>query len=222
MAITMTDSQKKDLETREKVLRAAGRVFAEKGFKSATVREICQLAGVNLASVNYYFGDKERLYLAAVRAAHKLRVESVPMPDRGDLADPETRLRDFIFTLLRRMLAPKEDEWQSNLMLREVLNPSAACQELVQDYFRPHFEMLSRTVSELVPAGTMPERVRQICFSIVGQCFYHRVAGAVVPLIVDEDEYATHYSVDALAEHIFHFSLAAVRIGNSVAQAQND
>jgi AcrR family transcriptional regulator len=216
----MTNSEKNELETREKVLRAAGMVFAVKGFKTATVREICQLAGVNLASVNYYFGDKERLYLAAVRTAHELRVESVPMPDRGDLAEPETRLRDFIFTLLRRMLAPQEDEWQSKLMLREVLNPSAACQELVQDYFRPHFEMLSATVSELVPTGTTPQRVRQICFSIVGQCFYHRVAGAVVPLIVAEDEYASHYSVDALSEHIFQFSLTAIRTGISITATQ--
>jgi AcrR family transcriptional regulator len=50
------DSAADDTATR--VLNAAGLIFAEKGFKDATVREICSAAGVNLASVNYYFRDK--------------------------------------------------------------------------------------------------------------------------------------------------------------------
>ena len=44
-------------DTATRVLNAAGPIFAEKGFKDATVREICSAAGVNLASVNYYFRD---------------------------------------------------------------------------------------------------------------------------------------------------------------------
>ena len=45
--------------TQLKLLEAAGRVFAEKGFQKATVREIVKAAGLrNIAAVNYYFGDK--------------------------------------------------------------------------------------------------------------------------------------------------------------------
>ena len=88
MASSRTKTTVDEVETREKVLCAAGKIFADKGFKAATVREICQEAGVNLASVNYYFGDKERLYIAAVRTAHELRVESVPMPDRAGNVEP--------------------------------------------------------------------------------------------------------------------------------------
>ena len=46
---------------REKILDAAGRVFAERGYKSATIRQICQAAEVNVAAVNYYFGDNKSL-----------------------------------------------------------------------------------------------------------------------------------------------------------------
>ena len=56
-------------DTRENLLLAAGKVFADKGYEKATVREICKAAGVsNLAAVNYYFGDKERLYIEARQA----------------------------------------------------------------------------------------------------------------------------------------------------------
>ena len=53
--------------TRNKLLEAAGQVFAEHGYHSATVREICMRAGANVAAVNYHFGDKLELYTEVLR-----------------------------------------------------------------------------------------------------------------------------------------------------------
>ena len=53
-------------DPRGRILSAAGQEFAEKGFEAATIRDICTLATVNVAAVNYYFGDKHRLYLSLI------------------------------------------------------------------------------------------------------------------------------------------------------------
>ena len=50
--------------TKQRLLEAAEELFADGGFESVSVREITALAGANVAAVNYYFGDKKRLYAA--------------------------------------------------------------------------------------------------------------------------------------------------------------
>ncbi|XKH10362.1 TetR/AcrR family transcriptional regulator [Novosphingobium sp. BL-52-GroH] len=52
------------IRTRLSILRAAEAVIAERGYESASLREITSRAGVDLALVNYHFGSKERLYIA--------------------------------------------------------------------------------------------------------------------------------------------------------------
>ena len=52
--------------TKESIMSAAMRLFAEKGLKHVTVREICKAAKVNVALVNYHFRNKNVLYQACV------------------------------------------------------------------------------------------------------------------------------------------------------------
>ena len=52
------------VEARARLLRAALRLFAHKGFAKTSTREIAQAAGANIAAIQYYFGDKAGLYSA--------------------------------------------------------------------------------------------------------------------------------------------------------------
>ena len=53
--------QPKDKKTYEKLMDCAEKIFAEKGYDKASVREITAAANVNLASIHYHFGSKENL-----------------------------------------------------------------------------------------------------------------------------------------------------------------
>ena len=142
-----------DEDTRTRLLNAAGPVFADKGFQGATVREICEAAEVNIASVNYHFGDKQRLYIETVKRAHQLRTMRTPLPRWPAGTPADLKLRDFIRTLLTRMIATDEAPWQHRLMMQEILNPAQACREMVEDYIRPEFQRLLSILEELLPAG---------------------------------------------------------------------
>lgn len=197
-------------DTRTRILNAAGPVFAEKGFADATIRDICQAADVNVASVNYHFGDKEQLYVETVTRAAELIVEQVNLPTWSPETSPADKLRDYVRTKLTRMLGTQSAPWQTKLMMREVLQPTAACKTLVKDYFRPDFNLLVGILKEILPPGTPPFQFHQIGFSILGQCLHYRVVGDVVALIIDEQELRDHYGVTQLADHIIDFSLAAL------------
>jgi AcrR family transcriptional regulator len=197
-------------DTASRVLNAAGPIFAEKGFQNATVRDICGAAGVNLASVNYYFRDKERLYIETVKRAAQLRANQVPMPPWPAGTPTAMKLRSFIHTILTRMLGAEQSPWQVRLMQREILQPTSACKELVEEYFRPHFEMLLGVIAEAVPPDTPMHARRKIGFSIIGQCLHYRMAGEVVGLLVAKDELAAQFTTDKLADHIAAFSLSAL------------
>ncbi len=67
-------------DARTRILNTAGPIFAHKGYEAATVREICDQAEVNLASVNYYFGGKERLYIETVKRAHPITLSKSTCP----------------------------------------------------------------------------------------------------------------------------------------------
>ncbi len=204
-------------DPRERLLLAAGQEFAEKGYEAATVRDICLAAGANVAAVNYYFGDKRRLYIESVKHAHEQRVRQVPEPQWEPGTPPSQKLRDFLGNTLERMLGFGQPPWQVRLMLREVLQPTEACRELVEDYFRPHFELLVSILSEISQGGLDKPRLRRVAVGVMGQCFVYRAAGDVVGMLVPADELASLHTLDALADHVTHATLAALGAGPSLA-----
>jgi len=90
------------LDTRERLLQAAREVFAEHGFKAATIREICRRADTKVAAVHYHFGDKKRLDIAIFDGVFSLlrecRTAFLPVN-----APPRERLRIYILALFEEI-----------------------------------------------------------------------------------------------------------------------
>lgn len=198
-------------DTQQRLLEAAGQIFAEKGFRGATVREICQQAGANCAAVNYYFRDKEKLYHAALHHAFQCKGKHLPMPVWPDGTPPQQKLRDFIGGVLNQMLDAHAQPWQMQLLVRELSQPTAVGVELVREFIRPVYEALWSILREMLPSIS-EERLHLISISIVGQCFYLRVGRPVLGLVVGPEEFQT-YRTERLIEHITEFSLAALQGG---------
>ena len=198
-----------DEPTKRRLLEVAGRVFAEKGFRSATVREICLAAEANVAAVNYHFGDKQQLYLEAVKHAHRQRIEQFPLPEWPPNTSAEVKLRDFVRTFIARVLHGQGRGWEVQLMMREALSPTEATAILVQEYIRPHFELLNQILAELLPESYPAQRRRLLAFSVIGQCLHYRASRPIMQLLLSEEDFR-QLQPDLLADHISSVMLAAL------------
>lgn len=197
--------------TREKILLTAGPMFAQDGYQAVTVRDICDRAGVNLASVNYYFGDKEHLYIEAVKLARESQNSQTPSYVPKVVGDPAGHLLEFIRILLNRLGVAGGSSWQVQLLVREFLNPGEACRVMVEAHFRPYFEMLLRIIDSIAGRPLPPEIRLRLGFSVIGQCLFYRVSRPIISMFVSEEEYGRDFQLDRLAEHIAQFSLAGIR-----------
>jgi AcrR family transcriptional regulator len=196
--------------TQSRLLDAAGEVFADKGFEAATVREICRRAEVgNIAAVNYYFGDKEKLYIAAVQRAFLGPSCAAYLPHWPEGTPPTTKLRDFIRHFVEGLIGTARPPWHAQLMARELTQPSTACAAFVRDYAVPHFRALLAILDEVVPRNVPEQKRHLLALSIIGQCVHHRCARSIITQVVGEAEAAT-YTAECVAHHITEFSLAAL------------
>ncbi|MCS7014910.1 MAG: CerR family C-terminal domain-containing protein [Gemmatales bacterium] len=194
---------------RNHLLEIAGRLFAERGYDGVTVREICHKAGVNVSAVNYYFGDKQNLYLEAVRVAARQRIEEVPMITWSADDPPAVKLRHYIRNLLQRVLLNGGADWQAQLIMSEVVKPTRACRRFVQEFVRPNFEVLLRLLRELVPEELSETGLYRVAFSIVGQCVYYRLCKGIVRNLAGK-KLPSLVHLEQLAQHITEFSLAGI------------
>lgn len=207
-----------DDSTPQRILLAAGPIFAEKGYRGSTIRDICDAADVNLASINYYFGDKEKLYIETVKVARQMRLEEYP-PSRPQMnLTPEQQLKEFIRLLLNRLVATQNAPWQVKLLGREFMEPSKGCRPLVEEFIRPVFKILLQIVNQLVDREVEQHVLDKIGFSIVGQCLHYRCASEMITMFVGQEDFASHYSSDQLTDHITTFTLGAIeKIKNDIA-----
>jgi AcrR family transcriptional regulator len=196
-------------EAKSRLLETAGETFAEKGYHAATVREICQKAGVNIASVNYYFGDKEHLYVEAVKLAARSCRGDEALPTWPPGSPPALKLRGFIRGFLQNVVVNRGPSWHGVLIMREIFQPTRACVEFVEAVVRPNFQALLGILGELLPAGVPEIRRHLFAFSVIGQCLHYRFTRNVMALLVGREEFES-YTVDQLADHIAGVSLAAL------------
>ena len=88
--------------TRERILKAAQRLFAERGYRDTTVRAVVVRARVNQAAINYHFGGKDGLYREVLRATIRALTEhQLAHADEMKGMSRENALAEFIKYQLR-------------------------------------------------------------------------------------------------------------------------
>lgn len=195
--------------TRQKLLDAACEVFAKKGFQGAKITEICRRAGANVAAVNYYFGDKDSLYVVAWRQAMKRFMSSVTRPPEN--LSPEEQLSRIIRQFIGKVLSPDEEQSQfRRLELMELANPTGLIDAAWKEEIAPRRQEMLDLIRRIMGAG-ISETVVQLCeLSIVNQCRGYMVLPKNRVDFLDDDQ-LTPERVEQIADNTIQFSLAGIK-----------
>ncbi len=197
--------------TRQRLLEAAGEVFAEHGFRRATVRDICRRANANIAAVNYHFRNKERLYSSVLQYAYQCAIEKYP-PHLGLRSDAtvEQRLLAFVRSFLLRIFDEGRPAWHGKLMVREMIEPTRALDALVENNIRPIAQQLESLVEGMLGPMANSKLIHLCTRSIVAQCVFYHHARPVINRLYPNQKYDQD-DVEQLADHVTRFSLGALK-----------
>ncbi len=194
-------------DRRDRILEAAGEIFADSGFRGATVRRICEHARVNIAAINYYFGGKEKLYSEVLRHWSEYALKKYPLLlGLGEEAPAEEQLEAFVRSLLFRLLDKGKPAWFGKLMAREMTEPTRAFERLVKEIVRPRDKALASILKKIVGSPVTEEQIRLCCASIVGQCIYYYNARTIMTKLYRRDV-SRAGEIEQIANHIVQFSL---------------
>lgn len=206
--------RKDGVESSKKLLKAAAKVFAQKGYNKTTVEEVCKEAGSNIAAVNYHFGSKDELYRAVWKNAFEEAMKIYP-PDGGLAEDvpAEEKLRALIYSNLHRMLDEGKLGFAGQILLREMAEPTKAVEQIFHDVIFPLHEITHTVIKELLGESATEQNINFCEMSIVHQCVaigFVRGKENLPPFL--REEKMTPTFIDELAEHITIFSLAGIRV----------
>jgi AcrR family transcriptional regulator len=200
--------------TREKLIDAAGRIFAHRGYRAATVREICAAAGENVAAVKYHFGDKLGLYSEVVQqSVHAAGIEAIHNA-LNQASPPDEILRAVIRARLRSLCRGDRPDWHFQILVHELAQPTPALDELIEKVGRPTFTRLLELIGRMIGRPPTEDKTRLCAISVMGQIMVYVVAAPLLKGVWPELK-MTANQVERIAEHIGDFSLSYIQMFRS-------
>lgn len=203
--------------TRERLIDAAGEMFAELGFHHTTVRQICERAGANIAAVNYHFRDKTGLYTEVVRQSmHAAHLDAVRAAFDQN-APAEEIMRAVIKTRLESLRGLDLGDWHFRIFAHELAKPTPAIDVVVNEAIRPLYLRMCKLIGSLLGLPPDHQKTRLCAQSIIGQILFYAFARPVISRL-SPDMKMTAAQVDLIADHITEFSLAYLRQTSSTSR----
>ncbi len=211
--------------TRDRLIDAAGAVFAERGYRGATMREIADRSGANLAAAHYHFGSKQDLYREVARA-HFERLErrlaesggAIDAKATAKLSRPElvALLRARVHTMVDTFLEP--DGLHATLMQRELADPNEL-PFIVRRWIDPIRRETEQLLHCLAPA-LADDAIEFAARSVMGQVIFYFTHRPALLLMMRRRAYPAGY-LDAITDHVVAFTLGGLDgVGTAIPRAR--
>ncbi len=180
-----------------RILETAEELFAAKGFDGVTVRDIAEQAQVNVAMINYYFGNKDDLYLGIVES-YLEAISTVVEEVLAQESDPRLRLKLFIQSYVDFLFSKAKT---AQLVLRSEFQDDAHIDRFVSEYFAKNQITLENTINEGIQAGYfIPVDPKLTAVNLMGMMLWFFAGAPIFTRIPGMEDYMERYK-DQFAQH---------------------
>jgi AcrR family transcriptional regulator len=156
--------------TRERIMKAAERLFAERGYDGTSIRAIVARARVNQAAINYHFEGKDGLYREVLRAAFRgLTEHQLAHAQEASAMSREDALVAFVGRQLRPLLARDEASRHIRIFNWESVRPTPVFRKLLSEEAAPFMGMATDLVRRFLPDADHRTLVVAAIW-LLGQC----------------------------------------------------
>ena len=193
--------------TRERLLAAAGELFAADGYAETTAKSVAERAEVSLTLINHHFGGREGLYRAVLVEAHRRLINLADMRHFAESDLPATEKLRVMIGGLVRLATKRHQGWHINVLAREIFAPSAHFPVLFQTEVPPKLAIIKQILSDItaIPADD-PALVRCV-ISVLAPCSMLLVGARGAPGPLDE---VRRMPREVVISHLHSFALAGL------------
>ncbi len=178
-------------DKKKHILESAEKLFAVKGFEAATVREIADEAGVNLAMISYYFGSKEKMMESLFQERMintKLKVQQLLSNEHiSPFGKVEIMLDDYIKKVL------ENEAFYKILLCEQVMKKNPEIIKMLRDLKMGYASMFT----DLVKEG---QRKKVFKKNIDVVLALNTMTGTVTQIIINKQHYCEFNNIEVLQE----------------------
>lgn len=204
--------------TRLRIIETAGALFGSKGYAETTSKMIANEAEVNIASINYHFGNRDGLYRTVLLTAHDrlVSVENLQLLEQSTGSS-----KDKIYLVIKNLLASfgGEEHWHTRVLSRELMSPSSHIEALLQNELAPKLSIVRNIISDFTQIPLENPALTRCLFSVGAPCLMLMVAGKRAPGPFKE---LSKMPKEDVIHHFFNFAVAGLEaISAEYAQSTN-
>ena len=168
------------MDKKTSILEAAIKLFSTKGYDAASVRDIAELAGVNLAMISYYFGSKEKLMESLFHEkmdASKIKIETI-LKDTS--LTPFEKVERMLSDYVSKVVA--NQSFYKIMLYEQVLKQNPVILKLIKELKLNYAFLTSELIKEGQRSGDFKKEVDVILA-------LNTLTGTVTQAVINQDDY---------------------------------
>ncbi|MBL4906369.1 MAG: CerR family C-terminal domain-containing protein [Sneathiella sp.] len=215
----------------DRLLNAAGPLFADRPFDAVSTREIANAANVNLSAISYHFSSKEGLYeavfkkllddLAPARQGVSTFLKASIGPAKNNVHIQREVIISFVDMFIEMITSDENPRWRMRLVIREIQQPGPCFDMVMEGHIDIVHDLIGQLVACITKQSPSSENVIISSQTIIGMCLQYGLNEALLSKRLGWTGFGSR-EIAIIKENTSASILALLGIGRSATKRESE